>query len=218
MLVQPKFSHLGTSAVLFEVPDSLSVATQRRIWALAEAAETWPHIREAVSGVTNLMLLFDEPPRSTDWLQERLLAHWEAGRSTEREGRLVEIPVDYGGAGGPDLSAVAAAAGLSPDAVVDLHCAPVYTVYAVGSHPGFAYLAELDERLFIPRRAVPLLNMPQGSVSLAGRQTGVSASAGPTGWHTIGHTDFTFFDPALRPPAALISGDRVRFAPRSVMS
>jgi allophanate hydrolase subunit 1 len=41
-------------------------------------------------------------------------------------------------------------------------------------------------------------------------QTGVSASAGPSGWNTIGLADAHFFDPRANPPALLLPGDRIR--------
>jgi len=84
-------------------------------------------------------------------------------------------------------------------------------VYALGSHPGYCYLGGMDPRIATPRRAVPVLSIPGGAVSIGGAQTGVSASAGPSGWNTIGSTTMTFFDPARDPPATLQPGDRIRF-------
>jgi allophanate hydrolase subunit 1 len=48
-------------------------------------------------------------------------------------------------------------------------------------------------------------------VSIGGAQTGVSASPGPSGWSTIGHTEMVFFDPARAQPATLAPGDCIRF-------
>ena len=47
------------------------------------------------------------------------------------------IPVTYDGA---DLEAVAAALGMSPEAVVELHAGAEYTVAFMGFAPGFPYL------------------------------------------------------------------------------
>jgi KipI family sensor histidine kinase inhibitor len=84
-------------------------------------------------------------------------------------------------------------------------------VYALGSHPGYCYLGGMDPRLTTPRRRVPVLRIPGGSVSIGGGQTGVSASDGPSGWNTIGATSMCFFDPTASPPAALRPGDAIRF-------
>ena len=84
-------------------------------------------------------------------------------------------------------------------------------MFALGSHPGYCYLGGMDPRIATPRRKVPVRNLPGGAVSIGGAQTGVSASAGPSGWNTIGHTDMSFFDPRRTPPALLSPGDMIRF-------
>ena len=94
---------------------------------------------------------------------------------------------------------------------------PLYTVYALGSHPGYCYLGGMDSRIAVPRRKVPVLHLPGGAVSIGGVQTGVSASPGPSGWNTIGHTDMSFFDPLQDPPAALVPGDRIRFRAERIL-
>jgi len=150
-------------------------------------------------------------------LADRLRAAWDTAPERRQGGRRFEIPVIYGGDAGVDLPELADRLGLGPREIVDRHCAPDYTVFAVGSHPGFCYLGGLDERLFVPRRAVPRLEMARGAVTLAGRQTGVTVSPGPSGWHVIGITDFICFDPAATPPANIMPGDVVRFVPEQVL-
>jgi len=124
---------------------------------------------------------------------------------------VIELPVVYGGAGGPHMADVAAHTGFGLDEIVERHSAPLYPVYALGSHPGYCYLGGMDTRIATPRRKVPVLSIPGGAVSIGGAQTGVSASAGPSGWNTIGSTDMGFFDPMRDPPALLQPGDSIRF-------
>jgi len=217
-LAVPRVSLLGTTAMLFEAPGAFDLDTQRRIWALAEQASRWPGNGEAVPGMTNVMVMFAEPPGDIEALERRLLDAWAQGGEKRMTPRRLEIPVVYGGAGGPHLTEVAEATGLSVAEVVDIHTAPDYTVYAVGSHAGYCYLGGLDARLFLPRRKVPLLSIPGGSLSIAGMQTGVSASAGPSGWHTIGHAEICFFDPHNQPPALLGPGDVVRFTAEAILA
>ncbi|WP_236001970.1 5-oxoprolinase subunit PxpB [Paraburkholderia elongata] len=204
-------SMLGTTAMLFEAPGALDLRTQRRIWTLARVVESWPGVREAVPGVTNLMLTFSTPPADPDSFGAALCDAWAAAGELQIEGKVVELPVEYGGEFGPHLLDVVNHTGLSVDEVVQLHCAPLYTVYALGSHPGYCYLGGMDPRIATPRRKVPVLGLPGGAVSIGGVQTGVSASAGPSGWNTIGHTSMSFFDPARDNPATLAPGDMIRF-------
>lgn len=214
----PIFSLLGTTAALFEAPGpAMDLVRQQRIWALAKESQTWPEVREAVPGMNNLMLAFSTPPRDIAALRERLATAWATTSPMVLDGRVIELPVVYGGEGGPHMSDVVAHTGLSVDDIVALHSGPVYPVYALGSHPGYCYLGGMDERIATPRRQVPVLRIPGGAVSIGGFQTGVSASAGPSGWNTIGSTSMSFFDPELAMPALLQPGDSIRFRVEKVI-
>jgi KipI family sensor histidine kinase inhibitor len=210
-------SLLGTSALLFEAPGETGLETQRRIWSLAREVGAWPEVGEAVPGMNNLMLRFAAPPKRLDGLVARLLAAWDAAEPLALAGRLVELEVTYGGDRGPHLAEVMRHTGLGIDDIVSLHTAPEYPVYALGSHPGYCYLGGMDPRLATPRRSVPALSIPGGAVSIGGSQTGISASAGPSGWNTIGSTSACFFDAARVPPALLSPGDRLRLRAAKVM-
>ena len=210
-------SLLGTSALLFEPPGEMDLPAQQRVWALAREAQSWPEVREAVPGMNNLMLSFERAPRRLDELQERLRAAWHAVRPLPLQGRVIELPVVYGGAGGPHMADVVAYTGLRVDEIVELHSAPLYPVFAIGSHPGYCYLGGMDPRIATPRRKVPVITIPGGAVSIGGAQTGVSASDGPSGWNTIGSTTMRFFDPAQDPPALVQPGDSIRFRVEKVI-
>ncbi len=210
-------SMLGTSALLLEAPGETSLAHQRRIWALAREAEGWPDVREAVPGMNNLMVSFASVPRRPELLEARLREAWDAVAPLELVGRVIELPVRYGGEGGPHMADVVAHTGLDPDEIVAIHSAPTYPVFALGSHPGYCYLGGMDERIATPRRNVPVMRLPGGSVSIGGAQTGVSASPGPSGWNTIGSTAVDFFDVSRSPPVLLQPGDSVVFTVEEIL-
>jgi KipI family sensor histidine kinase inhibitor len=217
MTTDPCVSMLGTTGVLFAAPGPAVLQSQQRIWALARMVADWPEVREAVPGMNNLMLIFSRPPLALAPFRARLLAAWDDAAPLALEGRVVELPVVYGGDAGPHLADVTAHTGLSVDELIARHTAPTYPVYALGSHPGYCYLGGMDARIATPRRKVPVLSIPGGSVSIGGAQTGVSASAGPSGWNTIGSTALRFFDPAKTPPALLQPGDSIRFRAEKVV-
>ena len=137
--------------------------------------------------------------------------------------RLIEIPVCYGGEFGPDLPELAALHHLTPERAIELHASVTYRVYFLGFVPGFAYLSELPRELTTPRLAAPRKRVPEGSVGIAGTQTGVYPFATPGGWRLIGRTPLAMFrtDRAPRGPdnvgemSLLAIGDRVRFVPIS---
>ncbi|MCB1333161.1 MAG: 5-oxoprolinase subunit PxpB [Roseivivax sp.] len=211
-------SLIGSRAILFEAPCPFDLEHQQRFWALAEACAAWPGVLEAVPGMTNLTLLLDRVPVDIDRLARDLDALWSSGQRRQVDGRTLEIDIVYGGKGGPHLAEVAEMTDLSIDEVVRRHSGPTYTVYAVGSHAGYCYLGGLDPRLETPRRKTPLTRLPGGSLSVAGLQTGVSASAGPSGWNTIGAAEVAFFDPGRDPAALLRPGDQIRFRPVDVLT
>ena len=124
-------------------------------------------------------------------------------------GRLVTIPVCYGGTFGPDLAFVAQHAGLTEAEVVRRHTGRDYRIYMLGFLPGFPYLGGLDPGLFTPRLQNPRTAIPAGSVGIGGEQTGIYPVASPGGWQLIGRTPLDLFDPE-RPPR-YAAGDRIRF-------
>ncbi|MBV7484470.1 5-oxoprolinase subunit PxpB [Bordetella sp. BOR01] len=142
---------------------------------------------------------------------EQLLA---AGvKADAQAGRRIEIPVCYGGEYGPDLDDVARHAGISPEAVVDLHTGADSLVFMLGFAPGAPYVGVHDLGLDIPRRASPRTAVPAGSVAVANRQSVLYPSQSPGGWNIIGATPAVLFDPARDAPTLLQPGDSVRFVP-----
>lgn len=215
----PRVGAEGAGSLLLDVAGVVfDQSRQERIWTLAEALKGLAGVLETAPGMNNLMVVFDPLRLDPDLLQAKLLAGWEKAEAGHSRGRLVEISVVYGGPGGADLAEVAAAKGMTPRALVELHATPVYSVAAVGAMPGFVYLSGLDPKLAIPRRAVPRMGVPEGSVIIGGAQAGIMPLTAPSGWHILGHTDFRLFDPSRKQPAALRPGDKIRFVPKEVLA
>lgn len=135
------------------------------------------------------------------------------GASGAREPRVVTIPVAYGGEHGVDLPHVAAHAGLTPSEVIDLHASARYRVAAVGFAPGFPFLAEVPERIRVPRHAAPRPHVPAHTVAIANQQTGIYPLASPGGWNLIGRALLAVYDPHRDEPFLLAPGDEARFEP-----
>lgn len=205
---------LGERAVVLELEPPVSLVSQQRIWGLCQRLQQNEQIAEVIPGMNNLTLLLRDPQLKALDAIERLQRWWEESEVLLAEPRQVEIPVVYGGAGGPDLAEVARAADLTSQQVVELHSSADYVVYFIGFQPGFPYLGGLDERLHTPRRADPRLVVPGGSVGIGGSQTGIYPLAAPGGWQLIGHTPLSLFDPQQQPPTLLRPGDSVRFVPQ----
>ena len=146
-----------------------------------------------------------------DTLQRNVTALATQQRSLSTAGRLHHVPVWYGKETGADFDAVCRHHAIDAKTLIHLHTKPEYLVTAIGFVPGFPYLEGLPKRLETPRLATPRRRVPVGSVGIGGSQTGVYPFETPGGWHLIGRTDATFFDPMSSSPALLQPGDRVRF-------
>jgi KipI family sensor histidine kinase inhibitor len=203
----------GDAALVVEFGDSVDCGLNARVLAAAAAirAAALPGVVEVVPTFRSLMVHLD--PLVTD---PAALATaiggvaFEEGRKTGT-GRTVHIPVLYGGEAGPDLEALAAECGLTPDEVVRRHAGTRFHAYMLGFLPGFAYLGDLPTELRVPRLSEPRLRVPVGSVGIAGELTAVYPSESPGGWRLIGRTPLPLFDPAREQPSLLQPGDHVRF-------
>jgi len=199
-------------SLLIIFDDRISIEAHRRVLRLTP-------LLGSLRGVTNVhpayaSILIDFDPLAIRHADVRRMAaelFAEAAAVPLPEPRTVEIPVSYGGEFGPDLEAVAASTGHTPDEVVAIHSGASYLVYFLGFSPGFPYLGGLPESIAAPRLETPRWRVPPGSVAIGGQQTGVYPVASPGGWRIIGRTSLRLFEPDRDPPVLLRMGDHVRF-------
>jgi len=204
----------GAEALLLVLAERPEDGLPLRIAWLAEQvrAVLGERVVDLVPGATSLLIHYDLlrcDPQSLAAQLTPLLEQWMTLPAQDpAQGRVHRLPICYDG---EDLAAVAHACAISVDALIALHAGREYSVEAIGFAPGFAYLGELDERLALPRRATPRLQVPAGSLAIAERQTAIYPQASPGGWHLIGRCPLPLFDPRQSPPSPLAVGDRVRF-------
>jgi KipI family sensor histidine kinase inhibitor len=208
----------GDSMLLIEWEPVIDpVVNQRAITLAARLHTRIGHVvRDIVPAYCSVGIHFD-PLRTDLAALERVVA--EEARELRDDvaepaaGRVVEIPVRYGGEQGPDLALVAEYARCGEPEVVHRHTARTYRVYMLGFVPGFAYMGRVDPTIAAPRRRVPREKVPAGSVGIAGEQTGVYPIATPGGWQLIGRTEIVMFDASRPQPSLVQPGDLVRFVP-----
>ena len=205
---------IGACGALAVLGSRISETTGAGVAALEQAVQRahLPGVTETVPAFASLLVRYD--PLRTDYdgvsaALRSLAAEITAGSA--QTGRMVDIPVCYGGAYGEDLPDVARHAGLTEEEVIRLHSGRTYRIYMLGFLPGFPYLGGLDERLFTPRLPTPRTRIPAGSVGIGGEQTGIYPMASPGGWRLIGRTPLCLFAPDRKLPYA--AGDSIRFVP-----
>ncbi len=123
------------------------------------------------------------------------------------------IPVCYDPSYGLDLVTVAEEKNLSVDEIIAMHTSQTFRVYMIGFVPGFAYMGTLPATLETKRKNVPRLEVPKGSVAIAGVQTGIYPATIPGGWNILGRTPINLFDKTKEPCSFLQAGDLVQFHP-----
>jgi KipI family sensor histidine kinase inhibitor len=189
----------GETALLVETEDVLS-------WYAALTARPLPGVVDLVPAARTLLVHYSS---TVDFgLMVSRLSDVTPVEPASVSGNPVTIPVRYDG---DDLADVARATGLTEDEVVTVHTGPEYTVAFTGFAPGFGYLTGVDERLRLPRRDTPRTRVPAGAVAVAGEFTGVYPRPSPGGWHLLGSTTATLWDPSRESPALLRPGAKVRF-------
>lgn len=199
--MQAIFKAIADHALLVTFADKIDPKAHAAALALDKAIMADPPagVIETVPALVNILVAFD--PLITDHssveaaVRDRLGTMQVAGGAGTR--RVVHVC--YDSAFAPDLGAVAAATGLSREAVINAHLAGDFEVLMYGFSPGYAYLSGVPERIRIPRKPAPVRDVPAGSVIVAGPQCLVTTLTMPTGWSIIG-----------RSPTPILTGDAAR--------
>lgn len=203
---------LGDSTILVRFGSRLDENANRRAIGFAAALES-----ESVAGIVEIVpslvsvLLRYEPLISRHQDIEGEIRLRLLGAQEDRIGSIHQVGVRFGGDAGPDLEEVSGLLKLSAQEFVALHNALPLRVLATGFAPGFVYCGFHQSALVLPRRDKVRALVPSGSVLFAAGQTAIAATDIPTGWHVIGHTDFSNFEPDAEPPTRLRAGDSVTF-------
>lgn len=228
--LQVEFYPLGENAIMIDFGKSIHPEVNRKVMALVHYLENHPFkgMIEYSSAYKNVTIFYDpvlvhtlpieieESSMPVSYckmikLLESMLANLDMNR--QETGKVVEVPVCYGGEFGPDLAFVAQYNQLSVEEVIEIHSSGAYLVYMIGFAPGFPFLGGMSEKIATPRRSSPRLAIPIGSVGIAGSQTGAYPIETPGGWQLIGRTPVELFCPEQNPPTLLEAGNIVKFKP-----
>ena len=125
----------------------ISESTHKKIFTLITHL-----IRNPIHGVVNIhpgyssiLLTLDKMANIDDTIRvvENILDVVQ--NSEPPEGKLVEVPVLYGGNYGKDIQRVVQFSKLSEDEIIQRHQSGNYLVYFLGFSPGFPYLGGMDQ-------------------------------------------------------------------------
>lgn len=218
----PAIFSLGDRALTVDFGNQIDEVLHTRVIALMNELRQnpLPGIIEMVPAFSSLTLYYDcravrkflvQDQTVFSWMEEAIEKRIDTGIALATPAtRLVKVPVCYDAAMAPDMAALESASGLPAEEIIRLHTGKTYRVYMLGFLPGFAYMAPLDERISMPRKAKPR-SIAAGSVGIAGLQTGIYPLPSPGGWQIIGRTPLILFNKDKEDPAFFQAGDRVEF-------
>src|SRR5260370_29680515 len=144
---------------------------------------------ETVPTMRSLMVAYDPLATSRAELQPRIEALIASGLTAGMKSRQVTIPCCYDDPEfAPDLEEVAERTKKTAEQVIAAHLASPFKVYVLGFMPGLAYIAGLEQALYLPRRSQPRVRVPRSSAAIATDMTTIYPFESTGGWHLGGRT------------------------------
>lgn len=218
IIIQP----LGDSAATIDLGRSLDRAINDLAISIASKLDDHPFhgFVEASIGMASVTCFYDpivvrlrypEFQTAFQFVRSRLIELIEDAEVGSTPSRNLVVPFRVSSELSPDLDHVAEFSGISSDEVLNLFTEREYRVYMLGFLPGFVYMGEVADQIAVPRLTKPRLEVPAGSVAIAGKQAGIYPVASSGGWNSIGRTDIRLFDLERNDPMFFRAGDTVRF-------
>lgn len=224
------FYSLGDHAIVFALTAKMDVAILKKLKQLNAfiTAKKISGILDIIPSYHTLTLVYDistflsNTENATEQLQlfsDNLLKEFKNTFSEEKElhdnfeNHLIKVPVCYENVFALDIENICNLNKLSREEIIQIHTAKIYDVYSIGFLPGFTYMGLVDEKIRIARHDKPRMEVPAGSVGIAGLQTGIYPTNSPGGWQIIGKTPWKIFDSHPNKLAKFKVGDQIQFYP-----
>ncbi|MEC9263081.1 MAG: 5-oxoprolinase subunit PxpB [Pseudomonadota bacterium] len=203
----------GEDGLIFYTSGANLAAQNLAVTALHQALKAHrPHwLTELVPSYDSLMLVFNMSEVDYHGVYQFVKQLPVTDTNSQTASTVHRLPVWYGAPEANDLELVSNVTGLTAAEIIEVHQHSIYTVFAVGFAPGFAYLGELDAELATPRLANPRKAVPKGAVAIADRQTAVYPDVSPGGWHLLGLCPVNLYKPGAKEPTLMQAGDKVEF-------
>jgi inhibitor of KinA len=220
------FYSLGDHAIVFALAASMDVSTLAKLSSLTAfvKAKKISGVLDIIPSYHTLTIVYDifkfispieETTHQLNLFCNNLLIEFENEKINERDtlSHFYRVPVCYDFLFALDIQKMSVQKNISVQEIINIHCAKIYNVYSIGFLPGFTYLGMVDESIRIERHDKPRMEVPAGSVGIAGLQTGIYPTNSPGGWKIIGKTPWKIFDSHPNKLAKFKVGDQIQFYP-----
>lgn len=128
----------------------------------------------------------------------------------------VYVPIAFGEDYSLDLNEVSEKTGIFKERIIEKMINKDFYIYLTGFIAGTPYLGEIDPDIRLPRRSVPRLKVPEGSIGIANNMCTIYTIESPAGWSIIGWTPMKLFNPLKNNPNRANIGDYIYFKPISI--
>ncbi|MRH41942.1 5-oxoprolinase subunit PxpB [Aquibacillus halophilus] len=211
-----QYAALSETAIIIDFGKKITIEKNTRILQLAERLANNPFLGfiESVPSYTTLTIYYNPLAFSENPYKQVCLLIDDYLSITEQfplDTKTVSIPVCYDLLFGFDLQEVASTNKLTTDQVINYHKNKIYHVFFLGFTPGFPFLGGVDSKIATPRKETPRMNIPAGSVGIAGNQTGIYPIDSPGGWQIIGRTPVSLLQIDQESPTLIQPGDKIKF-------
>ena len=198
----------GDSIIIINNLNSLKTSTLTDYLEKLELNE----IEDIISLKSSVGILFNPHKiSSSDFIKKTKNLLTNKNLNNSNKIKTWEIPICYDKDFAIDLNEISTKCKIDVDQVIKKHNNKTYEVDIVGFLPGFLYLGKLDDSLHLPRKNNPRTHIPEGSIGIAGNQTGIYNIESPGGWNIIGRTPLRLFDKLKNPPIKIKQGDKIIF-------
>jgi len=209
-----KYKKFGSNAILIEWPQQIDEDILKDIQNFLTFIETdlTEFVIECIPAYASITIIYKSA--TFEYLVKQLQTVFKNSSATKKLiNHKWQLPVCYHQRLGFDLQNYSNSVGLSIEKIIQIHTQIIYTICFIGFLPGFLYLGNLDERLFLDRKGKPKLKVPKGAVGIGGQQTGIYPQSSPGGWHIIGNCPVELFNANRNPPSVFKAGDKIQFYP-----
>jgi inhibitor of KinA len=163
-----------------------------------------------VPAYNSLLIVFKDAINKYSYWKNELLNIFP-NKQTILYGDLHHIPICYEEPFAIDIYEVSSTCNITTQEIIDIHTSRIYTVFMLGFLPGFAYLGNIDKRLYVNRKSSPRKSIEKNAVGIAGNQTAIYPRSSPGGWNIIGRSMIDVWRENDERPFLMKPFDRVQF-------
>lgn len=208
---------VSENSVIIYFSENIDINVSQKIRNVFTKISKIKGIVDLICSYTSILVVYDIFIFDDDSIKEELTKTVKSiGKIKESISyETLEIPTYYGLEVGIDLKELSKELNLSVEKIIEIHSSKLYDVFAIGFLPAFAYLGEVDKKIFTKRKESPRAKVLKGSVAIANTQTAIYPKNSPGGWNIIGKTPLNIFDKNLDNFSLINYFNKIKFNPIS---